>query len=172
MLKAANVVGTLVLVVAAVAMGVAGGKNESKANNFVGTWRLVSAGNVRPDGSLEPFVEYGPKAIGYLMYDTTGHMCVSLANPNHTRWANASKPTDAERLRSFDVFFAYCGTFEVREKEGFIIHRPEMASYPHYVGSDERRDFRFEAGRLVLSGVEAAPNSDARPYRITWQRVR
>jgi hypothetical protein len=47
-------------------------------------------------------LEYGPNPIGYLMYDPTGHMCVSLANPNHPHWANPEKPTDAEKLRSYD----------------------------------------------------------------------
>jgi ketosteroid isomerase-like protein len=78
--------------------------------HLVGTWRLVSAGTFRKDGAFEPYPEYGPNARGYLMYDGTGHMCVSLANPNHPRWANAEKPTDAEKLRSYDAFFAYCGT--------------------------------------------------------------
>lgn len=49
---------------------------------LIGTWRLVSAGTFRSDGKFEPYPEYGPNPIGYLMYDTTGHMCVSLANPN------------------------------------------------------------------------------------------
>jgi hypothetical protein len=49
---------------------------------LIGTWRLVSAENVQPDGSSQRFPEYGPHPIGYLMYDSTGHMCVTLANPN------------------------------------------------------------------------------------------
>ena len=61
------------------------------AGPLIGTWRLVSAGNIHEDGRFEPFAEYGPHPIGYLMYDVTGHMCVSLANPNHPRWANAER---------------------------------------------------------------------------------
>jgi len=60
------------------------------------------------------------------MYDPTGHMCVSLSNPNNPNWANPKKPTDAEKLHSYDAFFAYCRTYEVRDKEHRVIHRPEM----------------------------------------------
>lgn len=143
----------------------------SDASRLIGTWRLVSAGNVHEDGSFEPFPEYGPHAIGYLMYDPTGHMCVSLANPNHPKWANPEKPTDAEKLESYRVMFAYCGTYEVQEKEHRVIHRPEMASWPHYVGTDQFRPYKLEGNRLILSDHETAPGGVPSAYRITWERV-
>lgn len=138
---------------------------------LVGTWRLVSAGTTNADGKLEPFPEYGPSPIGYLIYDPTGHMCVSLANPNHPKWANPEKPTDAEKLRSYDAFFAYCGTYEVRESEGRVIHRPEESSWPHYIATDQSRNFRLEGTRLILYGEETPPNGERHGYRITWERV-
>jgi ketosteroid isomerase-like protein len=147
------------------------GSRENVRDRLIGTWQLVSAGTFRRDGSFEPYPEYGPNARGYLMYDSTGHMCVSLANPNHPHWLNAEKPTDAEKVRSYDVFFAYCGTYEIREKEWRIIHRPEMGSWPHYVGTDQNRNFRLEGNRLILSAEETPPNGEHRRYQITWQRV-
>ncbi len=138
---------------------------------LIGTWRLVSAGTFRADGTFEPFSEYGPNPKGYLMYDTTGHMCVSLSNANHPRWANPEKPTDAERLRSYDAFFAYCGGYEVLEKESRVIHRPEVGSWPHYIGTDQSRNFRFEGDRLILSSEETPPGGEHRRYQITWERV-
>jgi hypothetical protein len=106
------------------------------------------------------------------MYDPTGHMCVSLSNPDHPRWANPEKPTDAEKLRSYDAFFAYCGTYEVRERENRVIHRPEMGSYPHYIRTDQNRKFRLEGDRLILSEEETPPNGERRRYQITWERIR
>jgi hypothetical protein len=141
------------------------------ASRIIGTWRLVSAGNIRKDGSFEPFPEFGPHPIGYLIYDTTGHMCVSMANPDHPRWANAEKPTDAEMLHSYRVMYAYCGTYEIQEKEHRVIHRPEMASWPHYVGTDQIRPYRLEGKQLILSDHETAPNGEPSAYQITWERV-
>jgi len=66
---------------------------------------------------------------------------------------------------------AYCGTYEVREKEGQVIHRPELAEWPHYIGSDQVRNFRLEGGRLILSLEETPPNGERRRYQITWERV-
>lgn len=144
---------------------------QSATTRLIGTWKLVSAGTFRADGAFEPFPEYGPHPIGYLMYDATGHMCVSLSNPNHPHWANPEKPTDAERLRSFDAFFAYCGTYEVREKENRVIHRPEMASWPHYIATDQGRNFRLDGNRLILSDEETPPGGEHRRYEIAWERI-
>lgn len=138
---------------------------------LLGTWRLISAGTFRPDGLLEPYAEYGTDPIGYLMYDTTGHMCVSLSNRHHPRWADAEKPTDAERLRSYQAFFAYCGSYEVRENDRVVVHRPEVGSWPHYIGTDQTRHFRFEGNRLILSDEETPPGGERRRYQITWERV-
>ncbi len=66
---------------------------------------------------------------------------------------------------------AYCGTYEVREKERQVIHRPEVAEWPHYIGTDQVRNFRFEGDRLILSLEETIPNGGRRRSRITWQRV-
>jgi len=152
-------------------VGAAHGRPGSR-ERLIGTWRLVSAGTFRSDGKFEPYPEYGPNPIGYLMYDTTGHMCVSLANPHHPNWANPEKPTDAEKLRSYDAFFAYCGSYEVREKESRVIHRPEMGSWPHYIGTDQNRNFRLEGDHLILSDEETPPGGERRRYQITWERVR
>jgi hypothetical protein len=143
----------------------------SARDRLNGTWRLVSAEDVHPDGSSQPFPEYGPHPIGYLMYDSTGHMCVTLANPNPPHWADPAKPTDAERALTHRGMEAYCGTYEVREKEGQVIHRPEVAEWPHYIGSDQVRNFRFEGDRLILSLEETIPNGGWRRSRITWERV-
>ena len=152
---------------------VGGAHGEPGAHKrLIGTWRLVSAGTFRSDSTFEAFPEYGPHPIGYLMYDPTGHMCVSLSNPDHPRWANPEKPTDAEKLRSYDAFFAYCGTYEVREKENRVIHRPEMGSWPHYIGTDQNRNFRLEGDRLILWEEETPPNGERRRYQITWERIR
>jgi hypothetical protein len=64
------------------------------------------------------------------------------------------KPTDAEKLRSYDAFFAHCGTYEVREKERRVIHRPEMGSWPHYIGTDQNRNFQLEVRLSVQTESE------------------
>lgn len=138
---------------------------------LLGTWRLFSDFEIHPDGSRR--AEYGPTPIGYLMYDKTGHMCVTLATPNIPRWVDPAKPSDQERVATHKSMEAYCGTFEVREDQGIVIHRPELAEWPHYIGSDQVRHFRFEnPDQIVLSLEEIVPGGEKYKYEITWKRVR
>jgi ketosteroid isomerase-like protein len=145
--------------------------NPSARDRLIGTWKLVSTEAILTDGSSKPFPEYGLHPVGYLMYDATGHMCVTLANPNPPHWADPAKPTNIERALTHEAMEAYCGTYEVREKESQVIHRPELAEWPHYIGSDQVRNFRFEGNRLILSLEETVPNGGWRRSRITWERV-
>lgn len=139
---------------------------------LIGTWRVVEAGDITADGRFVPYKEFGPNPLGYIMYDATGHMCVSLANPHPQKWANPEKPTTAEIVKTADDFFAYCGTYAIDEKAGDIIHRPEMSSWPHYIGTDQRRHFKLDGDTLTLSGTETAPGGVNSAYRITWKRVK
>jgi ketosteroid isomerase-like protein len=139
--------------------------NPSARDRLIGAWRLVSAEEILPDGSSNPFPEFGERPVGYLMYDITGHMCVTLANPNAPHWADPAKPTDAERVLTHKAMEAYCGAYEVREKESQGIHHPELAEWPHYIGSDQVRNFRFEGNRLILSLEETVPNGGRRRSR-------
>ena len=59
----------------------------------------------------------------------------------------------------------------MREKEGQVIHRPELAEWPYYIGSDQVRNFRLEGDRLILSLEETPPNGECRRSQITWERV-
>jgi lipocalin-like protein len=67
--------------------------------------------------------------------------------------------------------FAYCGTYQVRESEGRVIHRPEFSSAPSYVGTDQPRNYRLEGDVLTLSAEEPGATGKPSTYRIIWQRV-
>lgn len=47
-----------------------------------------------------------------------------------------------------------------------------MGSWPHYIGTDQNRNFRLEGDRLILSEEETPPGGERRRYQITWERVR
>src|SRR6476661_2716304 len=64
-------------------------------SDLVGTWRLVAARQRMADGSVRPDPQTGPRGVGYIMYDATGHVCVVLANPDRPAW-KATSPTEAE----------------------------------------------------------------------------
>jgi hypothetical protein len=138
---------------------------------IVGTWKLVSTEETMKDGSTRAMPEYGPDGKGFLMYQSDGYMCADLVNPHRPKWADPVHTTIEEKVAAADGSFAYCGRYEIDVKQRQIIHLPEVATNPGYVGSRQIRPYTFENDRLILSDVEKDDPTVAR-WKIVWQKVR
>jgi Lipocalin-like domain len=113
------------------------------------------------------------------MYQHDGYICAALTNPDRYAPAHRSGATSAhatpehaameEKLAADGTFF-YCGRYEIDVKREQIIHLPEVASKPAYVGSRQVRPYRFEGDRLILSDVEKDDPAVAR-WEIIWEKV-
>jgi len=146
-------------------------QSESEIRDrLVGTWKLVSTEQTLEDGTTRPYPEYGPNGKGFLMYTRDGYMCADLVNPNRPKWVDPDKPTTEEKIAAGDGSFAYCGRYEIDVKEHRIIHLPEVATDPGYVGSRQIRPYKFENGRLVLGDVSTTPGVVR--WKILWEKVR
>lgn len=139
-------------------------------NQIVGTWRLVSTAEIMKNGTTRPFPSFGPRAKGFLIYQRDGYMCAQLMNPDRPRFADPAHPTPQEKGSAADGAFAYCGRYEIDIKHGQIVHLPETATDPAYVGSRQIRPFRLEGGRLIFSDLEKNDPSVER-WKIVWEKV-
>lgn len=146
-------------------------QKESKKDlkPFVGTWKLVSSTERLQDGKEQPY-GFGPHAIGYLMYDATGHVCAQVVNPDRPKWVDPEHPTGAEVLTAFDGFGGYCGTYTVDASSGTMAHVPEVSMDPNAVGRPSPRSYRFEGKRLIYSGTEKS-DIGAVAWTMVWERV-
>jgi Lipocalin-like domain len=139
-------------------------------DRIVGTWTLVSMEQVMKDGTTRPFPSFGPHAKGFLMYQVEGYMCAEIVNPDRLKWADPAHITPQEKLAAADGAFAYCGRYEIDVKQERIVHLPEVASDPGYVGSRQIRPYRFAGGRLILSDVEKDDPSVSR-WKLEWEKA-
>ena len=138
---------------------------------IIGTWELVSAEKLMTDGSKRPYQEIGPNGKGYLMYTSDGHMCAAGMNPDRPQWSDRNKPTDAEKLRAIEGFFAYCGRYEIDVASHAIYHYPEVAWMPNYAGTKQERPYRFDGGLLTFSG-KATNQPGVESWAITWRKMK
>jgi hypothetical protein len=139
-------------------------------DRLVGTWKLVYAEDTLKDGTTRPYPAYGPHGKGFLMYQRDGYMCADLVNPDRPKWSDPVHTTPEEKAAAAEGTFAYCGRYEIDVKQKQIIHLPEVATDPGYVGSRQVRPYVFEGGRLVLSDVEKDDPAVAR-WKIVWEKV-
>jgi len=138
---------------------------------FVGTWRLVSSVEELPDGTSRPY-GFGPHAEGYLMYDSTGHVCAQVADPDRPKWADPEHPTPQEVKTAFDGFGGYCGSYTVDEKSHTAAHIPEVSIDPNLVGQPKPRSYRFENDKLIYSGSEKLDPVGESHWTMTWEKVK
>ena len=137
--------------------------------SLVGTWRLVAARQRMADGSVRPDPQTGPRGVGYIMYDLTGHVCVVLANPDRPAWKTATSPTDGEARSALEGLVAYCGTYETDEQQRSVIHHVEADKNPSIVGTDRRRFATVTGNRLILRPVDLP--AGVTEWTVEWDRV-
>ena len=139
-------------------------------DQIVGTWKLVSTEDTLKDGTTRPMPAFGAHGKGFLMYERDGYMCADLVNPDRPKWGDTLRPTLEEKTAAADGTFAYCGRYEIDVKQKQIIHLPEVATDPGYVGSRQVRPYRLEGKRLVLGDAVKDDPSIAR-WKIVWEKV-
>jgi hypothetical protein len=105
------------------------------------------------------------------MYGPDGYMCADLVDPDRPKWVDSDNPTKEEEASAGHSTFAYCGRYEVDVKQHQIVHLPEVATDPGYVGTRQVRPYTFEGGRLILSGVLTTDPLIA-SWKIVWEKVR
>ncbi len=118
---------------------------------------------------------WGKNPFGRLMYDEAGRVFVQLMNPGRRSVGGVSNRGAAAAIASSSAddmrdmltgFNAYFGTFDVDQPSGTVIHHLQSALIPSWVGSDQRRGYRFSsAGELIMSNT--ANRAD---YRLVWKR--
>jgi hypothetical protein len=137
---------------------------------IVGTWELVSTTEYMADGSKRPYQDVGPHGKGFLIYTADGHMCAAGMNPDRPAWKDVNKPTDAEKLLAMDTFFSYCGRYEIDISNRTIYHYPEVALEPGFVGTKQKRPYKFDGEILTFSDKDTSPGVER--YAISWKKMR
>ena len=105
------------------------------------------------------------------MYQRDGYMCAVLMNPGRYKSADTAHATPEEKLAAARGSFSYAGRYEIDVRQEQIIHFPEVASKPEYVGSRQVRPYCFEGDRLILSDAEKDDPTIVR-WKIVWEKVR
>lgn len=142
-----------------------------------GTWTLLSYQEQRPNGDwVDP--PLGAGLTSWIMYDGHGHVCVQITRSDRVRFASDDlyagqqyAGTLEEKARAYDGYGAYCATYTVDERTASIVHHVELSLFPNLVGSDQKRSYHFDAGRLILDTEPFERDGETRSARLIWERL-
>lgn len=154
-------------VVAIVAVLTNGMLAQAPADSLVGTWKLISQQS--SDGSSE----FGGNAIGQLMYDTGGNMAVQLLRVNVPRFvSNDRRRGTPEEIRAaFDGTMSYFGRYTVDNTRRSVTHHLVGLSFPHWIGTEQKRFYRLEGRRLILTSEPFVVGGRAITSTLTCERI-
>ena len=139
---------------------------------LVGTWKLVSIEETTNDGAVRTATQFGLQPRGFLMYEPDGYMCANIMNTDRPAWKDLAKPTNAEKIKYFDTFIAYCGTYKLDSATSTVTHYPEVAWSPAYVGSTQARPFRLEGNKLIITATVGASDPAIQTRVLVRQRAK
>jgi Lipocalin-like domain len=151
--------------------------NPLPDNPLLGTWQLISAIAMQPDGTLDPAV-YGAHPTGYLTYTADGHMMVMLARRDRESFSReVSSPLSrelhdlpiAELAQAFTTFNAYAGTYT--GDGNTVKHQIAIAAIPNRVGTTLVRTFTRYDQRLTLRTVPVVRAGVESIFELVWEHV-
>ncbi len=139
--------------------------SASSNDQFSGAWSLARIERRAADGELlSPPIE---DRLGYIIYDASGYMGVTLMRPGRQRYSEGG-PTAEEALAQMGTYTSYFGPFTVNEGEGYVTHHLEGSLDPRGTGSDYKRFYAFGENTLTL---QPPARADGSKTFLTWERL-
>lgn len=144
----------------------------ASAESIQGRWKLLAAEDLRPDGTVAR-LPWGAHPVGSIVVE--GGSCYVQIMSSDTPSFSAGATTVTEQMKAslLSSYIAYSGPCTIDDAAGSLVLKVDAAWRPDYVGTDQKRFFHFDNGRLIFG---PAPNSigrggDALSRRLTLERA-
>jgi hypothetical protein len=136
--------------------------------SLAGTWTLVAADVLHPDGTRSH--DYGDAPKGLLLIDRTGHYSLQIFRTDRPRFANPDKARASAQEYRTAVLGAstHYGTITVEPDRRQLVFHIEGASFPNWEGQQQTRAFELRGDTLSYR-VPPRPDGDV-PVSV-WRRT-
>jgi len=124
------------------------------ADTLRGRWKLLAAEDLRANGEVGR-LPWGAHPIGSIVVE--GGWCYVQIMSSDTPAFEPGQPMGEQmKAKLLSSYIAYSGPCMIDETAGSVTLKVEAAWRPDYVGTEQKRFFRFENGKLLFG---PAPNS-------------
>jgi hypothetical protein len=133
---------------------------------IVGAWRLESV-QIIGARLRHP---HGPAPVGWLVYTEEGAMVVVLGDGDRPRFGtdDPRSGTTEQRAAALGTCAAYAGRW--RREGDEVVHDIELAWFPDWSGSQQRRRVSLDGERLALESPPAVIDGEEGRLRLVWRR--
>jgi hypothetical protein len=125
------------------------------ADTIQGRWKLIAAEDVRADGSVARY-PWGRHPVGSIVVER-GSCYLQIMSSDVPSFGAAAQPVGEQMSAALlSTYIAYSGPCTIDEAALSVTLKVEAAWRPDYVGTEQKRFFRFDNGKLIFG---PAPNS-------------
>ena len=144
-------------------------ETSMNGNSLVGTYDLVSWEYRHKSGEIS--YPLGTDAKGVISYSSDGFVFVHVMANNRSNHAEDDVFGGGinEIKDSATTHISYCGSYVIEESE--VIHCISVSSFPNLVPSEQRRNWEFKNGMLLLSAHGIRSGHEKVDAFLIWQRV-
>ena len=148
------------------------GSSSAFADTIQGRWKLLAAEDVRADGSVAR-LPWGKRPVGAIVVE--GGFCyVQIMSSDTPSFApGATAVGEQMKAMLLSSYIAYSGTCTINEAESSVTLKVDAAWQPNYVGTEQKRFFRFENGALLFGPAPGSirAGDERLTRRLTLDRV-
>ncbi|MEP6570000.1 MAG: lipocalin-like domain-containing protein [Acidobacteriota bacterium] len=149
-----------------------GATTQISPKGLVGTWQLVSRIDRDPAGQVLAEPSIGSDPLGYLIYDSKGHVAAQLMARNRTSAPCATTAAaDVNNVAHIGGYDAYFGRYEVDMRTGTVTHILDGALSPGDVGRRITRRFRLEGDMLTIQFEPGGQGNKRITRTLIWRRI-
>lgn len=121
----------------------------AQSKSIVGTWRLIAADKILPDGKR--VADYGADPRGIAILTNDGHYVVEIFRSDRLKFASGdrAKGTPEEYKDALVSISCHYGIYSVDTAKHLITFHTEGASYPNWEDTTRVSTFEFKADQLT-----------------------
>ena len=146
------------------------GAAAQTAKDIEGVWTLVSADNVRPDGTRIP--QFGPKPTGLLVFLPNGIYSLHIAATGQAKFTTGDRAqaTPEEYKTTVIGNFTHWGKWSVSETDHMLTWHIEHAMLPNWTGTAQKRKIELSGDELKY--LVPNPETAGSNPEVVWRRAK
>ena len=127
------------------------------ANSFVGTWKLIAADKLLPDGTR--VADYGTQPHGLAIFTADGHFMVEVFRDVRVKFASNDRAKGTPEEYKDASLSASCsfGTYSVDPASSKVTMKIDRSTFPNYDDTTQVRAYELK-GDILSWKVPARPD--------------
>ena len=142
-----------------------------KRQTLEGRWKLRAAEDIRADGTVARY-PWGKNPAGSIVVEA-GSCYLQIMSTDTPGFTGSTSKGEQMKATLLSSYIAYSGPCTINEAEGSVTLKVEAAWRPDYVGTEQKRFFRFENGTLLFGPATGSirAGNETLTRRLTLDRV-